>query len=243
MNTHEREICDQFLNANILKEIVQPIKSGKEASVFLCLGTEFYQNKLYCLKIYKDFSQRSFKRNESYQDGRFNGCNGRDQRALKNKSSFGKAIMESSWLASEMEALTKLHKAGINVPKPIHSSGSAILMEYIGDQYQIANQLKDEDFFELKTKYLFKKIISYIQQMFNLDIVHGDLSAYNILVWKNKPVIIDFPQYIDPNINSEGFDILYRDVANICNFFEKKGIVSDSYKIAEQIWDGEKVVV
>jgi len=241
MNTHEQTICDHFLESNNVTEILQPIKSGKEASVFLCRGSEYHQNKLLCLKIYKDFSQRSFKNNDSYQEGRYDGCRSRDIRAVKNKSAWGKAIMNCTWMNSEMEALSKLHKAGINVPKPILSSGSAILMEYIGDQYQIANQLKDEKLFELKTKYLFKKIISYIQQMFDLNIVHGDLSAYNILVWKNKPVIIDFPQYIDPNINSQGFDILYRDVANICNFFEKKGIKSDSYKIAEQIWEGEKV--
>jgi hypothetical protein len=41
-----------------------------------------------------------------------------------------------------------VYQSGVNVPKPLKSSYSAILMNYIGDQHQIANQLKDEDLFE-----------------------------------------------------------------------------------------------
>lgn len=241
MNRHEEEACNHFLNTSHVTEIIQPIKSGKEASVFLCRGSEYHNNRLLCLKIYKDFSQRNFKRNEIYQSGRFDAAGGRAQRAIKNKSAFGKEIMESSWLNCEMEALHRLHQAGVYVPKPIEISRTAILMEYIGDDYQIANQLKDEELFDLKTRYLFKKIISYIQQMFNLDIVHGDLSAYNILVWKNKPVIIDFPQFIDPCNHAQAFDLLYRDVENVCNFFAKKGIEANGYKITEQIWNGNEI--
>lgn len=241
MNTHEQQACQYFLASEYITEILQPIKSGKEAAVYLCQGGEFYNNRLLCLKIYKDFSKRSFKRTETYQEGRFSGYGGREKRAIKNKSEFGKALMQSNWLGSEVEALTILHESGINVPKPLKSSQTAILMDYIGDQYQIANQLKDEELHDKKTKYLFKKIITYIQEMFNLDIIHGDLSAYNILVWKNRPVIIDLPQYISPSENSKAFDILLRDVSNICSFFQKKGIKSDSFKITKQIWNYQKV--
>jgi len=243
MNKREQQACEYFLSYNYVTEILQPVKSGKEASVFLCRASECYQNKLVCLKIYKDFSQRSFQRMETYQEARFDGLGGKSKRGIRYKTAWGRNKMEEVWISSEMNALAKLHQAGIKVPLPLEMSCNAILMEYIGDQHQIANQLKDEPLFELKTKYLFKKIISYIQQMFNLDIVHGDLSAFNILVWKNRPVIIDFPQFINPLNHSQGFDLLYRDVNNVCNFFEKKGIETSSYKITEQIWECEKVIV
>jgi len=241
MNRHEEEACDHFLNTNHVVEIIQPIKSGKEASVFLCRGSEYHDNRLLCLKIYKDFNERSFKRNESYQEGRFDAMKRREKLAVKKKSAVGMQIMESCWLSAEMAALSRLYQSGMRVPKPIEASSTAILMDYIGDHDQIASQLKDEKMDSEKALYLFKKIIKNIQQMFNLDIVHGDLSAYNILVWHDQPVIIDFPQHIDPCNHSQAFDILYRDVTNICNFFEKKGIQADSWKIAEQIWEGQEV--
>jgi len=241
MNKHEQQICDYFLRNDYISAVLQPVKSGKEASVFLCRGSELYQNRLLCLKVYKDFSQRSFKHTAVYQDGRFDGMGGKSRRGIRFKSSWGKSITEEIWIASEMDALARLHEAGVNVPFPYEMSANAILMEYIGDQHQIANQLKDEKLFELKTRYLFKKIISNIQQMYNLNIVHGDLSAYNILVWKNRPVIIDFPQFVNPERNSNGYGLLHRDVDNICNFFAKKGIEADSLVITDKICEYEKV--
>lgn len=265
MNTHEEQACNYFIQNNQITEVLQAIKPGKEATVFICRGSEIHQNKLLCLKIYKDTVHRSFKNNDVYSEGRYESLNRREKLAIKKKSKFGKEIMESAWLStnldtysqskalkmqnvfktsskfSEIEVLTRLHQAGLNVPRPISSSDTAILMEYIGDQYQIANQLKDEELNDQKTGYLFQKIINNIQQMFNLNIVHGDLSAYNILVWKNQPVIIDFPQTINPDNHSKAFDILYRDVDNICNFFAKKGIEADSWWITKKIWSGEKI--
>jgi len=265
MNTHEEQACNYFIRNNQITEVLQAIKPGKEASVFICRGSEVHQNKLLCLKIYKDTTHRSFKNNDVYSEGRFDSLSRREKLAIKKKSKFGKEIMESAWLStnldsysqnkalkmqdvfktsskfSEIEVLTRLHQAGLNVPRPISSSNTAILMEYIGDHDQIANQLKDEELIEQKTSYLFQKIISNIQKMFNLNIVHGDLSAYNILVWKNQPVIIDFPQTINPDNHSKAFDILYRDVDNICNFFAKKGIEADSWRITKNIWQNKKI--
>jgi len=272
MNTHEEEACNYFIRNNQITEVLQAIKPGKEATVFICRGSEAHQNKLLCLKIYKDAVSRSFKNNDVYSEGRYDSLSRREKLAIKKKSKFGKEIMESAWLStsldtyepkedairsnkalkmqdvfktsskfSEIDVLTRLHQAGLNVPRPISSSNTAILMEYIGDQDQIANQLKDEELNEQKTSYLFQKIINNIQQMFNLNIVHGDLSAYNILVWKNQPVIIDFPQTINPDNHSKAFDILYRDVDNICNFFAKKGIEADSWRITNNIWQNEKI--
>jgi len=262
MNTHEEEACNYFIRNNQITEVLQAIKPGKEASVFICRGSEVHQNKLLCLKIYKDTTHRSFKNNAVYCEGRYDSLESRQKRAIKKKSKFGKELMKFAWNStsldtcsqntsnefkqlskfSEIEVLSRLHQAGLNVPHPFLSSDTAILMEYIGDENQIANQLKDEELNEQKTSYLFQKIINNIQQMFNLNIVHGDLSAYNILVWKNQPVIIDFPQTINPSNHSKAFDILYRDVDNICNFFAKKGIEADRYKITEQIWGGEILI-
>jgi RIO kinase 1 len=61
-------------------------------------------------------------------------------------------------------------------------------------------------------------------------LIHGDLSEYNILIHKNQPVIIDFPQAIDIKLIENRFpkklqkylQILRKDIQNIRLFFERK---------------------
>ena len=58
-------------------------------------------------------------------------------------------------------------------------------------------------------------------------IVHGDLSAYNLLVWHGRLVVIDFPQAVDPVLNPDGLALLQRDVLNTRGWFSKKGLTTD----------------
>jgi RIO kinase 1 len=55
-------------------------------------------------------------------------------------------------------------------------------------------------------------------------IVHGDLSAYNILAAGDRLVIIDLPQCVDLVANPQGMDFLLRDCANVCAWFRSKGL-------------------
>ena len=55
-------------------------------------------------------------------------------------------------------------------------------------------------------------------------VVHGDLSAYNILAAGERLVIIDLPQIVDLVGNPQGFDFLMRDCTNICTWFRGKGL-------------------
>ena len=55
-------------------------------------------------------------------------------------------------------------------------------------------------------------------------IVHGDLSAYNLLAAGERLVIIDLPQVLDLVGNPQGMDFLLRDCANVCAWFRSKGL-------------------
>jgi RIO kinase 1 len=55
-------------------------------------------------------------------------------------------------------------------------------------------------------------------------IVHGDLSAYNLLAAGERLVVIDLPQVIDLVGNPQGTDFLMRDCANVCAWFRAKGL-------------------
>ena len=66
--------------------------------------------------------------------------------------------------------------------------------------------------------------------------VHGDLSPFNVLWWKDRPVIIDLPQAIDPRLNPAAHSLLARDVENICRWGSKHGVQRDANRIANDLW-------
>jgi RIO kinase 1 len=67
--------------------------------------------------------------------------------------------------------------------------------------------------------------------------VHADLSAFNLLYWQGRAVIIDFPQAVDPRYNDDAFDLLVRDLRNVNDFFEDHGVeVVDPIQQALAIW-------
>ena len=55
-----------------------------------------------------------------------------------------------------------------------------------------------------------------------LNIVHGDLSAYNMLWWQGRLVIIDFPQSVDAFANPHAPDLLHRDLRNVHEWFSRQ---------------------
>jgi RIO kinase 1 len=70
------------------------------------------------------------------------------------------------------------------------------------------------------------------------DVVHGDLSAYNILVWDDDITVIDFPQAVDPKLNRHAQAFLERDVQRLGEFFEHHGVRKPWGKIANDLWTG-----
>ena len=64
---------------------------------------------------------------------------------------------------------------------------------------------------------------------------HGDLSAYNLLWWDERLWFIDFPQAIDIAANIQGLDFLHRDVMNVCDWFERRGVLVDGEEVFAEI--------
>ncbi len=53
--------------------------------------------------------------------------------------------------------------------------------------------------------------------------MHGDLSEYNIMMWKGKPVLFDMAQAV-PTSHPMAQFFLNRDLANINRFFSRLGV-------------------
>ena len=57
-----------------------------------------------------------------------------------------------------------------------------------------------------------------------LGLAHGDLSAYNLLVYDGRLVMIDLPQVVDVIANPRGAEFLDRDAANVARWFTARGL-------------------
>jgi len=134
------EAFDYFFGEGYVTRLIRPVSSGKEASVYLCRATRSIGGGLLALKVYRDRSQRNFKNDQIYTAGRVI-LNGHDRRAVARKSRYGRSFEEGWWISREWEVLQTLHEAGADVPKPVAYTESAILMEYIGDEWTAAPQL------------------------------------------------------------------------------------------------------
>ena len=94
-------------------------------------------------------------------------------------------------------------------------------MKYIGDREYPAPLLKDATLTPKQIEKYYKVIKQDIDIFWKNGIVHGDLSEYNILYWKGKIYIIDFPQSVDVRNNSNAEALLARDKKNIDSWYQK----------------------
>ena len=93
-------------------------------------------------------------------------------------------------------------------------------MEYIGDETAPAPLLKDIKL--SKPKKFLDKLIKYMEIMYQkAELVHSDLSEYNILVHNEKPYIIDVGQTVLKE-HPMALEFLRRDIHNLIRFFKNK---------------------
>jgi RIO kinase 1 len=231
---------DTFSAEGWVTGILDTIKSGKEATVYSCKAGPRVDTEFVALKVYRDLKHRNFRNDSIYQEGRVIG-DGRVARAMKKKTPMGQVFHLLLWVDHEYETLCALYNAGAGVPKPVTKTANAILMEYLGDAEAVASPLNMLDFSPEEARGLFDGLMQEIELWLACDIVHADLSAYNIVHWQGRPMVIDFPQAIDPRFNPHALDLLTRDITNLCTHFRKYGIQSDGAEIARSLWERYKL--
>lgn len=75
-----------------------------------------------------------------------------------------------------------------------------------------------------------------IEQFLARNWVHGGFSSYSIRFWQGTAWVIDFPEAVDARTNRNAAGLLYRDLENVCAFFETYGIRSDPDRITRTLW-------
>ncbi|MFN8194800.1 MAG: RIO1 family regulatory kinase/ATPase [Nocardioidaceae bacterium] len=209
------------------------LKTGKEADVFLLERADPLDpdgGVVMAAKRYRDSDHRSFHRSAAYTEGR-SMKRSRDQRALKRKSTWGRVVASGEWAVSEWDALKRCWLLGLPVPYPVQIDGTEILMEWITVDGETAPRLaQTRPAPDLLASY-FEQLREAMALLAQVGLVHGDLSAYNLLAAGERLVIIDLPQMVDLAGNPAGLDFLQRDCTNICTWFRSRGLDVDEHDL------------
>jgi RIO kinase 1 len=225
-----------FIEDGWIEDVLFLVKSGKEASVYCCRACPDRGYALFALKVYKPRENRSFRDAAIYQEGRVI-TNARTARAVRNKSRFGRHVEFGAWAYHEFAMLNLLHSAGADVPRPVSATSNALLIEFIGQGGHPAPQLRNVRLSPVEAEKLLEQALRNIEIMLSCNVVHGDLSAYNMLYWKGDLRVIDLPQAVDARTNPHARSLLVRDVANICGYFAAQGADAKPGTFAEELWD------
>jgi RIO kinase 1 len=204
-----------LLEEGLIESVEARVASGKEADVWIVCR----EGKLVAAKVYKDRETRSFKQNAVYRDGR-KVNDTRVQRAMDRKSRFGRRAAEEDWKEREHLALRKLHAAGVRVPRPLLFCYGVLLTELVVDAAgDPAPRLIDTAVPAGRAAGWYSDLRRQVVVMLTCDVIHGDLSPYNVLVARDGPTLIDFPQVVGAAHNRSAERFFRRDLEAIRAFF------------------------
>src|SRR3954463_10343754 len=132
-----------LVEEGIIDAVHARLMSGKEATVYVVER----EGHLGAAKVYKARDDRTFKKVSSYTEGRNQTRNTRDRRAMANKSSYGRGLMEEGWQDMEFRALRAAFDAGVRVPEPYFLYENVLLMELlVNEQGAPASRVADLTF-------------------------------------------------------------------------------------------------
>ena len=209
---HQPDGLSHLVEEGIIDAVHARLMSGKEATVYVVER----EGHLGAAKVYKARDQRTFKKTASYVEGRNQTRNSRDRRAMQKKSSYGRGLIEDNWQDMEFHALRAAFDAGVRVPEPYFLYENVLFMELIVDGAGApASRLADFVFTAEEATALHQEVFLQVKALLGTGRIHGDLSAYNVLMAAGGPTIIDMPQVVEVAGNNNARQILRRDLRNL----------------------------
>ncbi|KAF5292231.1 hypothetical protein FQA39_LY14046 [Lamprigera yunnana] len=209
----------KMINMRLLERINGIISIGKEAVILHAECDPAYPEKplpKQCvLKIYKT-TLAEFKQREKYI---------RDDYRFKDK--IGKQRIRRTihlWAEKEMSNLMRMRKADIPCPEVVHLKHHILIMSLIGSKSRPAPKLKDVTLSDADWIIAYEQVVKFMKTLYErANLIHADLSEYNILWHEGQCYFIDVSQSTEPR-HIDAMLFLLRDCENITKFFTKKGV-------------------
>jgi RIO kinase 1 len=144
-----------------------------------------------------------------------------------------------AWAQKEFKNLELAAASLVRVPKPVAVKNNVLIMEFIGEDGVCAPSLKEKP--PKNPAKVYEAILAYLKRLYmKARLVHGDLSEYNIMMWRNRPIIFDMSQAV-PLVHPMADSLLRRDLTNLNKYFGRLGVevLSDMDAYAKVTAHGE----
>lgn len=196
----------KLISDRTIEMLDYPVATGKEGNVFRATSSKGAR----AVKVYR-VSTATFRTISRYIEGdpRFPRLGGNRRK------------ITYAWAAKEFKNLKRMANNGVRVPKPYRFLNNILVMGYLGSTKRAAPELRTLTITDPDR--LFELVLGDMRRIHAAGLVHGDLSEYNILIWRKLPYIIDVGQAVTmdhPNAE-EWFE---RDVRNMARYFRKIGV-------------------
>jgi RIO kinase 1 len=217
----------KFFTEEVIDTVEFSISTGKEANIFYATS----KNGPRVVKIYR-ISNATFHTISKYVfgDPRFSSVKGDRRRAIY------------IWAQKEFKNLRKAQASGVRVPTAHACRDNVLVMDYIGTETTPAPMLKETEVDDIET--FFEDLILQLRRMYHIaDLVHCDMSEYNILVHEDTPYIIDMGQAVLRR-HPMSTEFIERDSRNLSHLFKKRGLDLSPAEVLQRmtapIEDGKK---
>ncbi|KAK4143185.1 RIO1 family-domain-containing protein [Dichotomopilus funicola] len=222
LDNRTRMILLQMINRGFVSEVHGAISTGKEANVY---GAVLYPENAdeptqKAIKVYKT-AILGFKDRERYITGdhRFKGGVGKGNNRK----------MIEAWAQKEFRNLNRIYDNGIPCPEPITYKKHVLVMGFLGDKRGYAYpRLRDArlvgDNVEEQWHSLYVKLLGIMRRLYQVcELVHADLSEYNILYHDKELYIIDVSQSVGHD-HPRALEFLRMDIKNVGDYFRRQGV-------------------
>lgn len=208
----------KLISGGVVETVDYPVSTGKEGNVFHATAPD---GQARALKLYR-VNNATFRSISRYVigDPRFKDV-GRSHREVI-----------YAWALKEYKNLLRMFDSGTRVPKPHYCLNNALVMQYIGDESTPAPMIRDVEIHDPQAVFL--DVLENLKRIRRAELVHGDMSEYNMLFWDGKVVVIDCGQAVplDHPASEEWFK---RDIANVCRYFARLGVRTDPIKVEKEV--------
>ncbi|XP_071953400.1 serine/threonine-protein kinase RIO3-like [Antedon mediterranea] len=213
-----RLLLYKLVNNEILDSVNGIISTGKESVVIHANGGQAETQlvpKECALKVFKT-TLNEFRTRDKYI---------RDDFRFKDRfSKLNPRKIIRMWAEKEMHNLNRMRNAGICCPDVIMLKKHILVLSFIGEDRVPAPKLKDAHLSTIDMIAAYEQCIKMMETMYNeCNLVHADLSEYNMLWFNGQVCFIDVSQSVEPT-HPLALEFLLRDCTNVSKFFSSNGL-------------------
>lgn len=196
----------------VISKIQGCISTGKEANVYHALSPD---GKELAIKIYK-VETMVFRDREEYIEG--------EHRFKKGYQRTNPYKLIKVWAEKEFRNLKRIKAAGLFCPTPLIIRENLIVMEFVGKNGKAAPRLKDVKMNQKQHSQAYLDLIELVKTLWQkCNLVHGDLSPYNVLFENDCLILIDVSQSVGDD-HPLALEFLKRDLRNLNHYYRQQGV-------------------